>query len=113
MPFYQMVCIAAHYNEYKHIKGLVQQTARHVMNNGGVVRKISSWGTLALPQRMFRHKQYHNIGDYWTMDFDVSPLTLRSLNYLMRNDPRVIRWTMLKQGEKVEDIVETRGKTQS
>lgn len=48
----------------KPLKDLVRQTALHVMNNGGVVRKISSWGTLSLPQRMRRHKQAHYIGEY-------------------------------------------------
>lgn len=48
---------------------------------------------------------------YWTMHFDTSPRTLRSLNSIMRSDPRVIRWTMLKLGEKVEDVVQSPEKT--
>lgn len=48
---------------------------------------------------------------YWTMHFDTSPRTLRSLNSIMRSDPRVIRWTMLKLGEKIEDVVESPEKT--
>lgn len=50
-------------HDQKHIKDLVHQTAMHVMNNGGVVRRIYSLGTLSLPQRMHRHKQYHQIGE--------------------------------------------------
>lgn len=41
---------------------------------------------------------------YWTLHFDSAPRTLRSLNSIMRRDPRVIRWTILKLGDKVEDI---------
>ncbi|RDB25018.1 putative 28S ribosomal protein S6, mitochondrial [Hypsizygus marmoreus] len=104
MPFYQMLCITTHYNEYKHIKELVRQTATHVMNAGGVVRNINSWGTLTLPQRMRRHGAIHSTGDYWTIHFDTAPRTLRSLNSIMRRDPRVIRWTVLKMGSKAEDI---------
>lgn len=84
MPFYQMLCITAHYNEYvcgiasfslkfpsnnhllflqKHIKELVRQTAMHVMNAGGAVRGINSWGTCRLPQRMQRHQQYYDKGE--------------------------------------------------
>lgn len=48
---------------------------------------------------------------YWTMHFDTSPRTLRSLNSIMRSDPRVIRWTMLKLGEKVEEVVQSPEKT--
>ncbi len=38
------------------------------------------------------------------MQFDTSPRTLPSLNYLMKQDPRVVRWTILKLGTKVEDV---------
>ncbi|KAI0940444.1 hypothetical protein AcW1_003638 [Taiwanofungus camphoratus] len=106
-----MVCIAAHYPEYKHIKGLVQLAATHVMQGGGVVRRLKSWGTLSLPQRMRRHKLYHNVGDYWTMHFDAAPRTLNELSALMRRDPRVVRWTMLKLGDRAEDVVRPRSKT--
>ncbi|KAF8637957.1 hypothetical protein AX16_010590 [Volvariella volvacea WC 439] len=104
MPLYQMLCITAHYKEFKHIKELVRQSATHVMNAGGVVRSINSWGTLTLPQRMRRHGHYHYVGDYWTLHFDTAPRTLQSLNSIMRRDPRVIRWTVLKLGDKVEDV---------
>ncbi|KAJ6499987.1 ribosomal protein S6 [Mycena vitilis] len=104
MPIYQMLCIAAHFPDYKHISGLVRQSALHVMEAGGVVRKIDSWGTRNLPQRMRRHGNYHEIGDYWMMHFDTSPRTLLSLHSLMRRDPRVIRWTVLKLGSRPEDI---------
>lgn len=41
---------------------------------------------------------------YWSLYFDTSPRTLRSLNGIMRRDPRVLRWTVLKLADKVEDI---------
>ncbi|RPD63857.1 ribosomal protein S6 [Lentinus tigrinus ALCF2SS1-7] len=111
MPFYQLVCIAAHYPKYEHIKDLVTRVATHVLDNGGVVRGLNSWGTRTLPQRMRGVNQFHTIGDYWTMQFDASPNTLRSLNKIMRHDPQVIRWTSLKVGEKLEDVVTLGEKT--
>ena len=48
---------------------------------------------------------------YWTMNFDASPKTLHSLDNILKHDPRVIRWTMIKMGEKVEDIVQPPSKT--
>lgn len=41
---------------------------------------------------------------YWTLHFDTSPRTLRSLNGIMRRDPRVLRWTVIKLADKVEDL---------
>ncbi|RXW16777.1 hypothetical protein EST38_g9083 [Candolleomyces aberdarensis] len=63
MPLYQMFCITKHYPEYKHIRELIRQSATHVMNAGGVVRKIDSWGTRTLPQRMKRQGPYANVGE--------------------------------------------------
>ena len=45
------------------------------------------------------------------MHFDTNPRTLHALNRRLRQDPRVIRWTMTKLGEKVEDIVTPRQQT--
>ncbi|KAI0063560.1 hypothetical protein BV25DRAFT_1824107 [Artomyces pyxidatus] len=111
MPFYQMVCIAAHNAEYVHIKELVRLSATQIMNQGGVVRGIKYWGLKTLPQRMRQNRVYHSYGDYWSMHFDASPSNQRDLSKLLRKDPRVIRATVLKMGEKIEDVVVPREKT--
>ncbi|KIY66884.1 ribosomal protein S6, partial [Cylindrobasidium torrendii FP15055 ss-10] len=100
MPLYQMVCIAAHTSEYARVKTLVSQTAMHIINRGGVVRNIESWGTHTLPYKM----KQQQLGDYWSVHFDTSPRTLQTLNNFLRRDPLVLRWTMLKQAEKLEDV---------
>ena len=41
---------------------------------------------------------------YWTLHFDASPRTLRSLNGIMRRDPRVLRWTVLKLADNLEEL---------
>jgi small subunit ribosomal protein S6 len=38
------------------------------------------------------------------MHFDVSPEKQKSLSKLLRKDPRVIRATVLKMGERIEDV---------
>ena len=106
----------------QHIRSLVQQSATQIMNAGGVVRKIESWGTMQLPHRMKKKRTnaYEYIGEwatpfilltspdclfsYWTLHCDTSPQTLRSLNNFMRRDPRVLRCTTLKLGDRVEDV---------
>ncbi|KAG8686218.1 hypothetical protein FRC08_012681 [Ceratobasidium sp. 394] len=111
MPFYELLCISSHFRDYKHIKDLVTVTAQHVMNHGGVVRKINNLGTRTLPQRMRSHQQWQTAGDYWTMHFDSSPSVMQALGARLRQDPRVIRINTIKLGEKLEDIVKTREKT--
>ena len=43
------------------------------------------------------------------MRFDTSPRTLQSLNHLMQQDARVLRWTILKLATNVEDVA-TKGR---
>jgi small subunit ribosomal protein S6 len=63
MPLYEMLCITTHIPVYQHIRELVRQSALHVIDNGGVVRAINSWGTRTLPQRMKRHGPRQAVGE--------------------------------------------------
>ena len=47
----------------EHIKNLVTRVATHVLDNGGIVRELNSWGTRTLPQRMRGVNQFHTIGE--------------------------------------------------
>lgn len=113
------------YAPQRQIKSLVRLAAKHILNSGGVVRGIQYWGTETLPQRMQSHGTKHEHGEYvpspfsrrlsetylctppssyWTMHFDASPEKQKGLNKLLRNDPRVIRATVLKLGDRIEDV---------
>jgi len=111
MPLYELLCISRHVKDYKNIKDLVTDCAKHVMNAGGVVRSIESWGTRQLPQRLHRHQQWHIMGDYWTMHFDTNPRVLHTMNKRLKVDPMVLRWTMTKLGEKPEETLKAGEKT--
>ena len=47
------------------------------------------------------------------MHFDASPDLLRQLNNKLRSDPRVIRWTALKLGDRLENVIEHKPMTVS
>ncbi|RXK41183.1 ribosomal protein S6 [Tremella mesenterica] len=106
MPLYEMFCIAVHNQRSPtNLRQLVDTLTNTVHRSGGVVRKIQNLGLgLTLPERMRAHQQYHTHGDHFALHFDVSPLVLRTINETMRRDPMVIRWTILKKGEKVADL---------
>lgn len=38
------------------------------------------------------------------MHFDTSPPVLKSLNDRLRADPRVVKWTAMKLGERLDQI---------
>jgi ribosomal protein S6 len=48
---------------------------------------------------------------YWTMHFDASPEKQKGLSKLLRKDPRIIRATVLKMGERIEDVAWKHPKT--
>src|SRR5258708_29448511 len=51
---------------------------------------------------------------YWTLHFDASPSLMGEMGKRLREDPRVIRQTVIKMGEKLDDIAEIQhGKTMS
>jgi len=99
-----MLCVSPHSSQYKHISDLIRNSANHIMSHGGVVRGVKFGGTKTLPQRFKRHGNYHTIGDYWSLHFDSAPRTLHSLNSIMRRDPCVIRWSVLKLAQKAEHM---------
>lgn len=54
----------------------------------------------------------NHLYSYWTLHFDASPRTIRSLNSIMRRDPRVLRWTVLKLADNLEELAEQGQKIQ-
>lgn len=40
---------------------------------------------------------------YWLMHFDANPRAMHALGKQLRKEPLVLRWTMTKLSEKVED----------
>ncbi|KLO06435.1 hypothetical protein SCHPADRAFT_933071 [Schizopora paradoxa] len=111
MPLYRLLCISAHYHEYKHIKDLVTQSATLLLENGGVVRDIENMGMRTLPQRMHRHKAWHYHGDYWSISFDASPQLAAQLSTRLRHDPRVVRHTTRKLGTSLPAIAPSSPRT--
>ena len=65
-------------------------------------------GGILLPVLVMSNRLY----SYWTLHFDASPRTLRSLNGIMRRDPRVLRWTVLKLADNLEELAKQGHKIQ-
>ncbi|CAO1631836.1 unnamed protein product [Parajaminaea phylloscopi] len=104
MPLYELLCVSAFTPSSAPLRDLIKSTSRLVVDNGGVVRGMQYWGRRHLPQRAKRHQQYHTEGDYFLMHFDTSPPVLSHLSSRLRADPRVVKWTTLKLGEKLHEI---------
>lgn len=60
--------------------------------------------TLTLTFLSFSPKWRREPCSYWLMHFDTNAPVLKSLNDRLRADPRVIKWTALKLGDKLDQI---------
>ncbi|RIA91374.1 30S ribosomal protein S6 [Glomus cerebriforme] len=109
--FYELICIARAGLMEANFKDLVRNSAKHVLERGGVVRGFENWGEMPLAKRTRRHQEYHTRGHFWLMHFDTNPVVIAELRKMFNNDPRVIRGNIVKLGERLEDIVERPDKT--
>ncbi|PWN91577.1 hypothetical protein FA10DRAFT_300176 [Acaromyces ingoldii] len=104
MPLYELFCIAASSESSAPFRDLIRSTSRLIMDHGGAVRGVQYWQRRALAQRARRHQQYHETGDHFLLHFDTNPRILNQLSSRLRADPRVIKWTTLKLGERLDQI---------
>lgn len=88
------------------MNSLLKATAGAVMNNGGVVRQFKNYGEKDLPFVMKRHGSYHAHGRTWLMLFDANPSAVSLLDRQLRLDARVIRSTVVKLGETLDEVIE-------
>ena len=142
MPFYQVLCIAAHNPEYVRDKS---RSISHLplsfplysaKSKASFVWRPRTSSTTAASFAAFNigaQRHFLNACDpmeptmntestsfyppttlidlllncsisYWTMHFDASPEKQKGLSKLLRKDPRVIRATVLKMGNRIEDV---------
>eukprot|EP00730_Choanoeca_flexa_P018264 TRINITY_DN8874_c0_g2_i1.p1 TRINITY_DN8874_c0_g2~~TRINITY_DN8874_c0_g2_i1.p1 ORF type:complete len:118 (+),score=11.15 TRINITY_DN8874_c0_g2_i1:28-381(+) len=84
----------------------VKPICSQILNNGGIIRDVSSQGNLDLPYRMKAHFEYHKVGRYATVEFDSSPTTMQAIVQSCTSDQNIIRHNILKKRDitKLGDI---------
>jgi len=55
---------------------------------------------MQLPQRTKAHNAWHYEGYYFLMRFYAGPFVLRAIDRHLRVDPRMVRYNVIKLGEK-------------
>jgi len=91
------------------VKEIARTAGKIVLDKRGVVRGISNWGTFLLPQPAKKLQSTHHYGHHFIMRFDASARTQHELRRTMSLDPRLIRYSIVKMGEKLEDIKDIAG----
>ncbi|EON69754.1 30S ribosomal protein S6 [Coniosporium apollinis CBS 100218] len=94
------------------VKEIAKTAGTLVLNAGGVVRGITNWGTFLLPKPYRKHQQLHTSGHYFIMRFDSSAKTQHSVRRTLSLDPRMIKYSVVKMGDKLEAIKEVGGQAE-
>ncbi|KAL6709088.1 hypothetical protein ACN47E_001904 [Coniothyrium glycines] len=92
------------------VKEIVRTAGKIVLDQNGVVRGVSNWGTFLLPKAAKKLQTTHHYGHHFIMRFDAGARTQHSLRRTMSLDPRLIRYSVVKMGTKFEEIKDVPGK---
>ena len=102
-----------------------------ILQNGGVVRGYTNWGVYALPKPMQNRSETkqpssnepvdpyapklsnkHTVAHYFIMRFDSNARTQHTLRKTWSADPRLLRFSVVKLGEKLGEIADVGGKAE-
>ncbi|EMR09852.1 ribosomal protein S6 [Pneumocystis murina B123] len=106
MVLYELLCITKADLKIKSLRELAKTSGSTIINKGGIIRGFEDWGNLILPKKKKKHQQIHHEGRHWTMLFDSNPQAQLEINKILRLDPRVINYSIIKLGSKLHEISE-------
>lgn len=94
------------------VKEIAKTAGNIVLRQNGVVRGYTNWGTFLLPSAAKKLQTTHHYGHHFIMRFDASARAQHALRKTMSLDPRLIRYSVVKMGEKFESIKDVRGEAE-
>ena len=74
---------------------------QQVLSSRGVIRGLTNWGPFLLPKPTTKHQALHHTGHYFVMRFDASATTQQSIRNSLGLDPRMIRFSVVKIGDRL------------
>ena len=78
-----------------------------ILERNGVIRGIVNMGVMQLPQRMKSFKASYIEGHYFLLRFYSGPYVIRDIKRVLKMDPRLIRYNVVKLGSKYCPLRET------
>ena len=80
---------------------IARTAGQQILSSRGVVRGITNWGPFLLPKPTTKHQTQHHTGHYFVMRFDASASTQQSVRRSLGLDPRMIRFSVVKIGDRL------------
>ncbi|KAF2087938.1 ribosomal protein S6 [Saccharata proteae CBS 121410] len=91
------------------VKEIAKVAGTIVLSSGGVVRGVTNWGIYQLPTPYRKHQASYSSGHHFIMRFDSSARTQHAIRRTMGLDPRLLRFSVVKLGSKLEEIADVPG----
>ena len=99
----------AHLLHADRILRIARNVGLQVLHSGGVVRGYTNWGPFRLPKPTTKHQARHAEGYHFIVRFDSSAPVQKAIRRTLGLDPRMIRFSVVKLGSKLEEIKEVEG----
>ncbi|KAI7525374.1 hypothetical protein KC343_g14471, partial [Hortaea werneckii] len=115
IPFimlYELIGVVRPNRPINEIKEITRTTGSLVLAAGGVVRGITNWGTFLLPKPARKQGATYHQGHYFILRFDSSAKTQHAVRRTLGLDPRMIRYSVVKMGSKLEEGASITGQVQ-
>ena len=93
-------------------KEIARSAGTLILRSQGVIRGITNWGAFLLPKPVTRHQARHHAGHYFVMRFDASAATQDMLRRTLALDPRMIRFSVVKLGDRLKEICDVGGRVE-
>ncbi|KAL3444505.1 ribosomal protein S6 [Aspergillus insuetus] len=94
------------------VREIARNAGIQVLRSGGVVRGYTNWGVFTLPKPTTKHQARYNEGHHFIMRFDASGPVQTSIRRTLSLDPRMIRFSVVKLGDKLEEVGDVSGQVQ-
>ncbi|GAD95073.1 mitochondrial 37S ribosomal protein YmS16 [Paecilomyces variotii No. 5] len=94
------------------VREIARNAGIQVLRSGGVVRGYTNWGTFRLPKPTTKHQARYTEGHHFIMRFDSSGAVQKAVRRTLGLDPRMVRFSVVKLGEKLEEIKDIDGRVE-
>ncbi|KAJ5773518.1 hypothetical protein N7457_008414 [Penicillium paradoxum] len=94
------------------VREIARNAGTQVIRSGGVVRGYTNWGSFRLPKVTTKHQARYTDGHHFIMRFDSSGSVQSSIRRTLGLDPRMINFSVVKLGDKLEEIKDINGKVE-
>ncbi|KAL4738014.1 ribosomal protein S6 [Aspergillus similis] len=94
------------------VRDIARNAGTLVLRSGGVIRGYTNWGVFRLPKTTTKHQARYTDGHHFIMRFDAAAPVQLGIRRQLALDPRMIRFSVVKLGDKLDEVKDVTGKVE-